>query len=111
MPRKSSTIAKLWDLAQELTETINKVKDETNSYVEDAERYRELKPMLDKIANRPGKPATGQDTTDPSTIGQNTTDPATTGQKPKTKKRNSRKNQADSVQDQNLAQPDSNGQR
>jgi hypothetical protein len=59
MPRKSSTMAKINDTITILADLIKQAQEEINTYVEDAEKYRELKPMLNKLAARTG----GQDKT------------------------------------------------
>jgi hypothetical protein len=52
MARKSSNMAKLNDLVASLTGLVKEVQDEMAGYMEDAEKYRELKPVLNKLANR-----------------------------------------------------------
>jgi hypothetical protein len=67
MPRKSSIMAKLSDSVTSLTGMVEEAQKEMAGYMEDAEKYRELKPMLNKITNRIGQETTAQSILEEST--------------------------------------------
>jgi hypothetical protein len=68
MPKKSSNIAKLIEMVASLTGLVIDVQNEMAGYMEDAEKYRELKPMLNKIASRTAaSELTGQQTVEETT--------------------------------------------
>lgn len=52
MPRKSSIMAKIKDTVKELSGQVDQAIAEAAGYIEDAEKYRELKPVIARLTAR-----------------------------------------------------------
>jgi hypothetical protein len=101
MARKSSNIAKLHEMVASLTGLVIDVQNEMAGYMEDAEKYRDLKPMLNKIASRTAIPKTtdrqaGEEMTGHHDSDDNTQNTSGQDTPPIEKKRRGRKSSGES---------------